>query len=109
MSREEKVKHWRAVITKHAESGQSAAAFCRERHINIHQFRWWQRRFRKEVSHGNDAGFLKLVPLSQPESSGIRLRLKDGISIEVEKGFDPHTLRSVIEAIHGGDVMPCLR
>jgi hypothetical protein len=109
MNREEKAKHWRAVMTKHAESGQSAAAFCRERHINIHQFRWWQRRFGKEASHGHEAGFLKLVPFSQPRGSGIRLQLKDGISIEVDQGFDPHTLLGVIEAIQGGDGTPCSR
>jgi hypothetical protein len=109
MSREEKVKHWRAVIKKHAESGLSAAAFCRERHISIHQFRWWRRRFKKEVSQGKESRFLKLVPFSQPQGGGIRIRLNGGIFIEVDQGFDPHTLCSVIEAIRGGEATSCSR
>ena len=109
MTKEERVTHWRLVIRKHATSGRSAAAFCREHNISIHQFRWWRRRFKKENSQGKESGFLQLVPFSKSQHSGIRIRLHNGVCIEVEQGFDPHTLRGVIEAICGGDTTLCSR
>ena len=109
MTKEEKVKHWRGVIAKHFASGLSAAAFCREHDLNIHQFRWWQRRFKKENSQGKGAGFLQLVPFSKTQHAGIRIHLNNGVFIEVEQGFDPLTLRGVIEAICGGESTQCSR
>jgi transposase-like protein len=110
MSREERIKHWRRIIEKHAASGLSAATFCRDNNIRISQFHRWRRRFRKEYSQGNESGFLQLVPFSKPvQHSGIRIRLRDDLSIEVDPGFDPHTLRGVIETIGGGETKPCSR
>jgi len=99
MTKEERITYWRAIIRKHATSGLSAAAFCREHDLNIHQFRWWRRRFKKDNSQGKGSGFLQLVPFSKSQNSGIRIRLTDGVLIEVEQGFHPPTLRGVIEAI----------
>jgi transposase-like protein len=109
MTKEEKITHWRAVIQKHATSGLSAAAFCREHDLGIHQFRWWQRRFRNENSPGKESGFFQLVPFSKSQHSGVRIRLHNGVLIEIEKGFDPMTLRGVIEAICERDASPCSR
>jgi hypothetical protein len=110
MTKEERITHWRAIIKKQATSGLSAAAFCREHDINIHNFHWWRGRFKKENSQGKGSGFLQLVPFSKTgQHSGIRIRLREGLWIEVEQGFDPLTLRGVIEAICGGDVTLCSR
>ena len=109
MTKEERVTHWRAVIRKHGESGLSAAAFCREQDITIHQFHWWRRRFRKENSQGKESAFLQLVPLTKSQHSGVRIRLHNGMLIEVEQGFDPRTLRDVIEAFCGEETTQCSR
>ena len=109
MTKEERITHWRGVIAKHAESGLSAAAFCREQDLNVHQFRWWQRRFKNENSQSKGAGFLQLVPFSKSQHSGIRIYLNNGVFIEVEQGFDPLILRGVIEAICGGERTQCSR
>ena len=110
MTKEEKITQWRGLIAKHLASGLSAAAFCREHSLNIHQFRWWQRRFKKENdSQDKRAGFLQLVPFSKSQHSGIRIHLRNGVFIEVEQGFDPLTLRGVIEAICSGESAPCSR
>jgi hypothetical protein len=109
MTKEERITHWQAVIRKQAASGLSAAAFCREHHIPIQQFYWWQRRFKKENSKDNRCGFLQLVPFSKSRHSGICIRLNNGVFIEVEQGFDPVTLRGVIATICGGEMTPCSR
>ena len=109
MNKEERITHWRTVIKKQATSGLSAAAFCREHDISIHQFRWWKRRFKKDNPQSKESGFFQLVPFSISQHSGIRIRLKNGVAIEVEQGFNPHTLRGVIDAICGGESTQCSR
>ena len=109
MNKEERITHWRGLIANHTASSLSAAAFCREHSLNIHQFRWWQRRFRKDNSQSKESGFFQLVPFSKSQLSGIRIHLNNGVFIEVEQGFNPHTLRGVIEAICGGERTQCSR
>lgn len=108
MTRRRPRAYWRRLVAKQVESGLKAAAFCREYKINLHQFYRWRRRFRNEQPKGVSAGFVELVPcLTEPES-GIRIYLGDTLSIEVERGFDPVTLRAVIETISSGDKSSCL-
>jgi hypothetical protein len=110
MKGEERIKHWRTIIEKQAASGLSASAFCRENNIHNSQFHWWRGRFRKEKSQVNESGFLQLVSVSKSvQHSAIRISLRDDLFIEVDPGFDPQTLRGVIEAIGGGETKPCLR
>jgi hypothetical protein len=109
MTKEEKITQWRAIIGKHATSGLSAAAFCREQGMSIHQFHWWRRRFKREDLQGKESGFLQLAALSNSQYSGIRIRLHNQVLIEVERGFDPLTLRGVIEVICSEDATPCSR
>ena len=94
MNRKECRAYWHNIITEHADSGQSAVDFCRERDIRIHQFYSWRCRLRKEEAPDHVAGFLELVPFSKRTDSGVRLHLDTGLRIEVERGFDPHTLRA---------------
>ena len=109
MTREERAKHWRTIIEKQAASGMSAAVFCREQNIKIQQFHWWRGRFKKEKSPTNGSGFLQLVPFcgTAHKQSGVHIHLRDGMSIEVEPGFDPSTLRGVMEAIKDLETKPC--
>lgn len=108
MTKEERISYWRGIIGKHAASDLSAAAFCRERDINISQFHWWRRRFKREQPKCKGTGFLELVSCSKSQHSGIRIYLSDRIFIEVDRGFDPFTLRSVLEAVSRGETIPCL-
>jgi hypothetical protein len=108
MTRAERVSYWRTLLDKQAESTLSAAAFCRGQKINLHQFYQWRRRFRNQQSEGMSTGFVELLPCSKDHHSGIRLRLGQELSIEVDRGFDPLTLRAVLDAISSGGRRPCL-
>ena len=94
--REERSAYWRTIIDKHTESGMSAAAFCKQQGINPQRFYFWRRRFRAE-SLG--VGFIRLVPTSNSAFSGVRIALDHGISLELDKGFDPLTFREAIDAL----------
>ena len=101
MSREKRTAHWLAIVERHAGSGLSAVAFCREHSINLSRFYWWRRRLRltDQLPNSTPVGFLELVSCSKQPDSGIRIRLCDDLWIEVDQGFDPRTLRGVIETV----------
>ena len=101
MSREKRAAHWLAIVERHAGSGLSAVAFCREHSINLSRFYWWRRRLRRtdQLPSSTPVGFLELVSCSKQPESGIRIRLSDDVWVEVDPGFDPHTLRGVIETV----------
>jgi len=92
----ERQDYWRGLVEKHAKSGLIAAAYCKEQKINLQRFYSWRKRFSRD---SESTGFIRLVPTSKAAGSGIRIHLDHGISIEVDKGFDPVTLREAIDAL----------
>jgi hypothetical protein len=85
MRKEARVSYCRALVEKQVERGLSGAAFCREQKINPQRFYFWRRRFH---SDSPGAGFVRLVPTAKTPCSGIRIFLDQGISIELDRGFD---------------------
>jgi hypothetical protein len=98
MTKEEQSARWRNLIDKQADSGLSGAAFCREHRINQDRFYHWRRRFQSETT-ANSSSFVQLVPYQKNSSSGIRIHLSKDISVEVQQGFHPGTLREVLEIV----------
>jgi len=102
MSKNERRTQWRAVVAEQVESGLSASAFCRERRIKISLFYRWRRRLRSAEDKSRSSGFLELARDTAPlTGSGIRIHLGNGLSIELERVFDPLSLRAAIEALNG--------
>jgi len=102
MTRDERTSHWRGVVDEQAVSGLSAAAFCRDHHLKLPQFYRWRSRLRSAEGGSASNGFLELAPSTvQQSGSGIRIHLGNGLSIELERVFDPLTLRTAIEALCG--------
>lgn len=101
MTNEQRTAHWRAVVAKQCESGLSAAAFCREQQLKVSQFYRWHVKFRKtnDEQARASSGFLELAPDKKQTGSGIRIKLRSGVCIEVQRGFDPLTLRHAIETL----------
>jgi hypothetical protein len=101
MTRTERRTHWRAIIENQATSGMSIAAYCRNAQIKPSYFYIWRRRLREQQPCAG--GFLELIPgsLTEAATSGIRIRLGGKLAIEIERGFDPFTLRAVVETLSG--------
>ena len=100
MTREDRAAGWRKIVEKQAESGMSAAAFCREHHVNVHRFYSWRRRFNHQATTDQTKGFFELVPVSERrEQGGILIHLGNNLSIEIHPGFDPSTLRLAMETL----------
>ena len=100
---EERTIHWAAIIEQQAASCMSGAAWCRENHTNPTGFYRWRRKLTEHEPH---SGFIELRPTWNGDSgAGIRIRLGEKLSIEVARGFDPFTLRSVVETLYNSS--PC--
>lgn len=98
MTIEERRAHWRATIDKQASSGMTIAAYCWANQIKRDLFYAWRRRLRDRESC--TGGFLELIPGGPTAAkTGICIHLGKNISIEVERGFDPFTLRTVVETL----------
>lgn len=101
MTRAERRTHWRTIIENQATSGVSITAYCRDAQIKPFLFYSWRRRLREQQPCAG--GFLELIPgrLIEAATSGIRIRLGEKLHVEVERGFDPFTLRAVVETLSG--------
>ena len=100
MTRADRRVHWRAIIENQATSGVSIAAYCRDAQIKPSYFYTWRRRLREQQPCAG--GFLELIPGRSTEAaSGISIHLGAKLSIEVGRGFDPFTLRAVVETLSG--------
>lgn len=98
MTREERRTHWRTTIDKQVSSGMSIAAYCRESHIKRDLFYAWRRRLREQQPCAG--GFLELMPGKADKlNTGVRIHVGPRLFIEVEQGFDPFTLRAVVETL----------
>jgi hypothetical protein len=105
----EKTRSWEQTVAEQAASGRSAAAFCRERSVAVARFYQWRRRLRggsagtPAAGAGSAAGFVEMLAGSGPgaRSSGVALRLGQGLTVAVEPGFDGETLRRVVSALRG--------
>ena len=92
---------WRALVGEQEQSGQSVAAFCRERGLRSGQFFAWKKRLRDreaakfvavEVTPVAEAG----KPALGVPGGAIEVRLAGGRSLVVEPGFDAHHLRALL-------------
>jgi hypothetical protein len=108
---------WLALINDFRRSGLTHAEFCRRREISLHTFR--KRLYGQKALAPALGRKPKPVPLSPtrflsvtlepagelppvPPTDPLAILLPGGRRIVVGKGFDPDTLRRLIEAIEPG-------
>ena len=95
---------WRGLISEQTASGQSGAAFCRERGLCASQFYYWKKR----LSQAAETNFVEAVIVEQQAAAegvacaGIELRLCGGYSLLVEPGFDAGHLRALLAVLESG-------
>jgi transposase-like protein len=101
--REELWMKWRGVVSEQSQSGQTVAAFCRDRGIRDSQFYDWKKRVRE----GEAARFVE-VKVKEPSEQrtpaperypAIEIRLSTGRSLLVESGFDASHLRALLAVL----------
>jgi hypothetical protein len=90
---------WRKLISEQKRVGESVAAFCRERNLHASHFYWWKKRLREDTT----ARFVEVQVAESPvEASGgsrIEVRLQNGRSLVVERGFDAEHVRALLAVV----------
>jgi hypothetical protein len=107
MTKKERLTYWKQVVDEQTLSGLSVSSFCLHHNLKASQFYRWRRKFKSQNAPGSSDGFIELIPSLKDSSSGIRIRLFHELCIEVERGFDPVTLRAVIHALYSGSEQTC--
>lgn len=104
----EKRQFWRQVVDGHAGSGLSVPAWCRRRKVSESAFYAWKRKLAPTACDpsGSVPRFAQLVVSDTndvqmrpvPGNHTLSIDLDDA-RVEVPAGFDPATLRVVLEAL----------
>ena len=95
---------WRGLVSEQQLSGQSVAAFCRERGLCApHMFSWKKRLREAEANRFLEAHVFDAVgPAQGVHSAAIEIRLSRSRSLVVEPGFDADHLRAVLAVLESG-------
>jgi hypothetical protein len=101
MSKSKRVQRdWPSVMQEYRESGLSVQQFCRDRGISPGLFYKWRKRLSNAPAGESNAGFVELLRGAAGScSSGVRLQLGDEVTVCLERGFDPATLKDVLAAV----------
>ena len=89
------------------QSGKSVAVFCRERKLRASHFYWWKKRLRENTA----ARFVEVQvaesPANLPGDSRIEVRLQNGRSLMVGRGFDPEHVRALLAVVEAAGRSGC--
>lgn len=86
----EEIKRWR-------DSGLTMLAWCREHRVSYTQMTRWRRR----IESTRDTASLTLISVAttSAKQGSVTVRLANGVSIEVERGFDAVLLSAVVRTL----------
>jgi hypothetical protein len=90
-------QRWQGLLAEQGRSGQTVAAFCRERKLCPSHFFWWKKRLGASAA----TKFLEVKLAAAPpipRSVGdprVEVVLKNGRSLRVGPGFDPELVRAL--------------
>ena len=88
---------WQEHLAQWQASGMSQVVYCRQQGLKLAQFGYWKKRLLPVRSADAAAGFVTV----QMTSAGVSLAvvLNARLRVEVYPGFDPVTLRAVIQTL----------
>jgi len=108
----ERARHWRPIVGEWATSGLSQAEFCRQRDINVVNFRWWKRRLSadqtpirrssrcsKKTPRGSVNSFVEVKMADGVLSTGYEVILSGGRVIRFGHAFDAEAVSRLITAV----------
>jgi len=89
----ERIQHWK-------RSGLTQKAFCERHQIGLASFQRWRGIFAKEGKlKATPATFLPINIVQSTSAPSLALCLGEDLCIEIPVGFDPVTLKQVVQAL----------
>jgi hypothetical protein len=96
---------WRKLVAAQLRSGESVAAFCRQRGLSAPHFFSGKKRLSQTAEQQfvamRVAGGVEPAPPAVESGRAIEIRLADGRSVLVERGFEAGHLRAVLAVLEG--------
>ena len=90
-------RKWQRLVSEQGRSGQTVAAFCRERKLCVSHFFWWK----KQLGASALGKFLEVKLATAAPAPGavgdprVEVVLKNGRSLRVGPGFDRELVRAL--------------
>jgi len=81
---ESRVRFWKEQVEAWQASGQTQQAFCLSHDLNYARFGYWLRKFRRQAMdkpHTPSSGFVPVTQSTVADTTGLSLRLPDGLEI----------------------------
>jgi hypothetical protein len=99
--RTEEWAKWRRLVSEQIASGQTVAAFCRDRGLRDWRFYEWKKRVREVEAAKFIAVEVAAVAKQAPAATGraIEVRLSRARSLAVEPGFNAGHLRALLSVL----------
>jgi hypothetical protein len=93
---------WRKLVPEQGQSGQTVAAFCRERGLPTSHFFYWKKRLQEAAAPPFvEVAQAKVEPAPTRATIGttIEIRLDNGRSVVVGPDFDADHLRALLAVV----------
>ena len=98
--REANRQHWFDRIETWKQSGLTQKAFCEQQQLGLGSFQRWRGIFmRGEKPEASSAVSFLPVNVTVDKASSLALLIDDQLRIEIPAGFDPVTLKQVVQAL----------
>lgn len=98
--REANRQRWFDRIETWKQSGLSQKAFCEQQQLGLGSFQRWRGIFmRGEKPEASSAVSFVPVNVTVDKASSLALLIDDQLRIEIPAGFDPVTLKQVVQAL----------
>jgi len=89
----DRIQHWK-------RSGLTQKAFCEQHQLGLASFQRWRRIVMMEGQPEESSAVTFLpVHITEPRASSLALLLGDELRIEIPVGFDPVTLKQVVQTL----------
>lgn len=102
MSKQETRNEWVAIIAKFEASGQSQAAWCREKKLNNRTFNYWFRKFKNTNPKTSvSSNWIKINTdeiEENPKKSSLTVKIGKA-AIEMNSDFDPTLLFNIVKVL----------
>ncbi len=102
--REAKAQRWRSLLAEQAASGKSVGAFCEERQIQCHSFKYWSYRFpdfkKARIKKHPSSRFIS-VSRQDFRSAAPRILLPNGVAIDLNAGLNDPVVGAFLKSLCG--------
>ena len=97
---QERRAFWQEHLAQWQASGMTQVAYCRQHGVNRDQFSYWKKRLLSARSAGTAPGGTDLIAVHMASAGAtLAVVLNDHLRVDVYPGFDPATLRAVVQAL----------